>query len=297
MKVAGDVYVVECPFLRLGYFVSSCIIVGRGVIVVDTGVEESPRLAIYPYIEGLGSRISDISHILLTHAHFDHCGGAASMRGEAMCRVGVHELGKPFLEDPLLLDTQLTWRFPTLFQVGEPKFKPLEADISFRDGDILDADGIQLRILHTPGHSICSSCIVYEDRGIYICGDSIQGRGGNRPLLFHSSMEYIESLNRLSKEHVEVLVLGHPFPPFGKAVLRGWEAREHIKESLKAIEELNHLVLEILRDSRRPMDPRQICEALGVSQPVTIGCILEDLEGEGRVERFDEKLDLWIPSR
>ncbi|MCS7113426.1 MAG: MBL fold metallo-hydrolase [Candidatus Bathyarchaeota archaeon] len=297
MKAADDVYVVECPFLRPGYFVSSCIIVGRGVVVVDTGVEGSPRMAIYPCIEGLGRRVSDVSYILFTHSHFDHCGGAAEMKGEAMCRVGVHELGKPFLEDPMLLDIQLSRRFPTLFRVGEPRFKPLEVDVAFRDGDVLDANGIRLRMLHTPGHSICSSCIVYEDRGIYICGDSIQGRGGNRPLLFHSSTDYIGSLNRLSEERVEVMVLGHPFPPFGRAVLRGWEVREYIEESLKAIEELKHLVLDVLRGCRKPMDPKQIYEAIAVSQPVTIGCILEDLEVEGRVERFDEKLDLWIPSR
>ncbi|MBS7641828.1 MAG: MBL fold metallo-hydrolase [Candidatus Bathyarchaeia archaeon] len=294
MKVSDNVYLVECPFLRPGYFVSSCIIAGRGIVLVDTGLEDSPKQAIYPYLGDLGLGIRDVSHIILTHAHFDHCGGVSRIREEVLCRVGVHEYGKPFLEDPLLLDIQLNRRFPILYGIGEPRFKPVEADIVFKDSDIIDTGSVRLRIIHTPGHSPCSSCIVYEDKGIYISGDSIQGYGGNRPLLFHSSIDYMESLDKFSKEHIDILVLGHPFPPYGRAILRSWEVRDFIKESLEAIEKLRSLVLDILRESGKPMNPREIYERIGVSQPITIGCILEDLEREGEASRFDEGVDLWV---
>lgn len=294
MKVSDNVYVVECPFLRPGYFVSSCIIAGRGVILIDTGLEDSPKQAIYPYLEGLGLCIRDVSHILLTHAHFDHCSGVSTIRREARCRVGVHEYGRLYLEDPILLDTQLNKRFPTLYGIGEPRFKPIEADIVFKDSDIIDTDNVRLRIIHTPGHSPCSSCIVYEDKGIYVSGDSIQGYGANRPLLFHSSIDYMESLEKISKEHIEVLVLGHPFPPYGKAILRNWEVREFIKGSLEAIEKLRKLVLDTLREYGKPMNPREIYERINVSQPITIGCILEDLEREGEACRLDRGVDLWV---
>ena len=294
MKITDSIYFVECPWARPGYFVSSCIIVRRSIVVVDAGVEDSPKNAIYPYISSLGREISEISHLLLTHAHFDHCGGAAPMKDETKCSIGVHELGGPFLRDPGLLIKQLNSRFPTLFSGRDFSFKPVSPDILFRDGDLIDADGSHLRILHVPGHSPCSSCIVDEEEGVYICGDSAQGRGENRPLLFHSSSEYAESMRRLLSEPIKVLVIGHPFPPFSKAVLRGEEAKEHIRQSLRAIEELTRLVLEALKSLAKPASIKQIHERVGVSQPVTIGCVLEELEAEGKVERVD--VDLWAPS-
>ncbi|MEM3478417.1 MAG: MBL fold metallo-hydrolase [Candidatus Bathyarchaeia archaeon] len=294
MRIADNIYLVECPWSRPGYFVSSCVIARKNIIIVDAGVEETPKIAIYPYIGNLGRKSSEISHLLLTHAHFDHCGGAAPLKEETKCRLGVHEFGEPFLREPNPLINQLSKRFPTLFSKGEAAFKPASADILFKDNDLIDIDGVRLRILHTPGHSVCSSCIIEEEEGVYICGDSAQGRGENRPLLFHSSVEYIESMHRLLKEPVKTLVIGHPFPPFGKAVLRGEEAKEHVRQSLRAIEDLNRLVLETLKSLAKPVSLRHLYEKIGVSQPVTVGCVLEDLEREGIVERVD--VDLWALS-
>ncbi len=294
MRVTETIHLIECPWSRPGYFVSSCILIGETIAIIDAGTKEIPEASIYPYIRSLGRKISEVSHLLLTHAHFDHCGGAAPIKRETACKIGVHELGKPFLSNPELLNRQLHERFPTLFPRGKAEFEPVDADILFKDGDVIDVNGHQLRILHVPGHSPCSICIVDEEEGVYICGDSVQGRGGNRPLLFHSSAQYLESMQRLLKEPIKILITGHPFPPFNKALLVGEEAKEHVHQSIKAIEELSKLVWETLRNFRKPMSPKQIYEKIGVSRSVTIGCILEDLEREGKAEKVGE--DLWISS-
>ncbi|GAF91289.1 unnamed protein product [marine sediment metagenome] len=97
----------------------------------------------------------------------------------------------------------------------------MEPDILFSDGDIFNFNGRRLRIVATPGHSICSCYIVDEEHEIYMAGDSAQGRGEARPLIFHSVAAYTNSLRKLLGEPIEVLVNSHPFPPYGKAVLRG----------------------------------------------------------------------------
>lgn len=292
MEVADGIHLVKCPWST--YFVSSCIIVGDSIALVDVGSKESPEAAIYPYLRSLGREPSEISHILLTHAHHDHCGGVAPIGRETKCRVGVHELGKPFLEGPSLIDKHLRGRFPTLFSDSMADFEAVEVGIAFRDGDRIDLDGRELKVLHVPGHSPGSSCLVDEDRGVYICGDSIQGRGDRRPLIFHSSTEYLESMRRLLEEPIEIMVNGHPFPPFGEAVLRDAESLEHVRQSLIAIEELRELVLDILETAARPMSIRGIHERAGVSSPVTIGCILEALEKDLKAERVGaEEADLW----
>ncbi len=292
MEVAEGIHLIKCPFST--YFVSSCAIVGKSIALIDAGVTESPEVAIYPYLRSIGREPSEISHILLTHAHFDHCGGVAPIKRETRCKVGVHELGKTLLEDAGLIDRQLRNRFPNLFQEKKPDFESTKVDIALRDGDTIDLDGDTLRVLHVPGHSACSSCFVDDEQGVYICGDSVQGRGERRPLLFHSSTEYLKSMRRLIKEPIKLLINGHPFPPFNKAVLEGRESREHVSQSLRSIEELNSLVWNTLKTTRTPMSPKQMHERIGMSQPVTIGCILEALEKENKVERVSAReSDSW----
>ena len=291
-EVAKGIRLVKCPWGN--YFVSSCIIVGESITLIDAGTGESPGVAIYPYLRSIGREPSEISWVLLTHAHFDHCGGAVSVKRDTGCKVGVHELGKPFLEDAGLIDRQLHERFPSLFPEKEPSFDSAKADMVFKNGDKIDLDGRQLRVLHTPGHSACSSCLIDEEQGVYISGDSIQGRGGRRPLVLHSSNQYLESMRRLMEEPIQVLVTGHPFPPYNEAVLRGEKARRHVYESLKAMEELNTLVWNVLVATGKPMGLGQLHERLGVSQPVTIGCILEALEKDGKVKKIRaEEGELW----
>ena len=285
MEIAKGIHLIKCPWST--YFVSSCAIIGDTITLIDVGTSDSPESAIYPYLRSIGREPSEISHIILTHAHFDHCGGVAAIKKEADCKVYVHESGRPYMEDAGLINRELHNRFPALYPEKKHDFKSVRVDATFRDGDVLDLGGRQIRVLHTPGHSPCSSCLIDVDHGVYISGDSVQGRGERRPLLFYRSKDYAESMRRLLKEPVKILVTGHPFPPFNKAVLRGEDAVKHIRESLKGIEELRALVWRVLERSDRPLSIMQIYEELGVSQPVTIGCILEDLEREKKTERIE----------
>jgi len=293
MEIAKGIHLIKCPFSA--YFVSSCAIVGDTIALVDVGEASSPEAAIYPYLKSIGRDPSEISHIILTHAHFDHCGGVAPIKEKTDCKVYVHKLGKPYLEDAGLINRELHERFPSLYPEKKPDFESVKADVTFKDGDIIDLGWRQIRVLHAPGHSPCSSCLIDEEQGVYISGDSIQGRGERRPLLFYSPKEYVESMRRLLKEPVKVLITGHPFPPFNDALLKGENAVKHIHESLKGIEELKDLVWKVLEGSRKPLSIKQIHGKIGMSQPVTIGCILEDLEREGKTERTETAEGyLWL---
>jgi len=292
MEVARGIHLIKCPWST--YFVSSCMIIGDAITLVDVGTADSPEAAIYPYLKSIGREPSEISHIILTHAHFDHCGGVASIKKETDCKVYVYKLGKPYLEDAGLINRELHNRFPALYPEKKPDFDSVKADVTFEDGDLLDLGGRQIRVLHTPGHSPCSSCLIDEEQGVYISGDSIQGRGERRPLLFYSSKEYVESMRRLLKESVKILITGHPFPPFNEAVLKGEDAVKHIHESSRGIEDLKDLVWRVIKGSEKPLNIKQIYDKIGLSQPVTIGCILEEFEKEKKIERIKVAGDyLW----
>ena len=283
MEVVEGIHLIKCPWLN--YFVSSIAILDDAITLVDVGASDSPRTAIYPYLKKIGREPSEISRIILTHAHLDHCGGVAQIKKETGCKVYVHKSGKPYVEDADLINKELHERFPSICPRGKPGFESFKADVIFEGGDILELDGRRIHILHTPGHSPDSSCLLDEETGVCIAGDSVQGRGEGRPLLFYSSKEYAKSMRRLLQEPVKVFITGHPFPPFNEAVLRGEQVVKHINESLKGIKELKSQVWEILKEAEKPLSIKQIHEKAIASRAVTIGCILEDLEKEGKVKR------------
>ena len=52
---------------------------GDGLILIDTAIPESLYLLV-DSIYRLGFKLTDIKKILLSHAHFDHCGAAGAMK-------------------------------------------------------------------------------------------------------------------------------------------------------------------------------------------------------------------------
>lgn len=283
MRIAQDIYLIKCPFSA--YFTSVVALLGDSIAIIDAGMPSSPQEAIIPFLQGLGRDPKEISQIVLTHGHFDHCGGAKVFKDLSSAEVLVHEADRSFVEDPGLIDRELHRRFPDIYpRVGNPTFEAISVDKGLKDGDRLILGGHEFEVLHTPGHSPGSLCLLERNFGLCIAGDSIQGRGERRPLLFHSASAYSSSMRRLSMENLQSIVLGHPFPPFREAFLEGEAAKRHVDESLKAIEELKEKVLEILKE-HEALRIEGIQGRIQGIQGVSIGCILEDFLREGIVER------------
>jgi len=283
LEIADGIHLIKNPHST--YFVSSVLILGESLTLVDAGRVESPDNSIYPAIRALGRDPKEISLLVLTHSHWDHSAGAAQIKRETGCKVAVHSNGEAYLTDPETVARELTNRFPGIPPGNMAEFDAVTPEIVFGHGSTIPLDERDLKIVHTPGHSACSSCIVEPDLGLYIAGDSIQGRGERRPLIFHNTTEYLASMKRLQGESIETLVNGHPFPPSGEGLLRGEAAKLHVAESIIAVEELRRLVLETLNESDSLMGIKEIHDAAGAYQPYTIGCILESLEAEGKATR------------
>ena len=124
-----------------------------------------------------------VSAVLLTHGHLDHCGGARRF----------HQLtGAPTLaKDPLLC-------------IGG---EPLTVD-----GATLDIAGLDIQVLHTPGHTADSVSFVVRSRDetVVLTGDTILGRGTT--VVAHPDGRlgpYLGSLARLRELRRAVLLPGH----------------------------------------------------------------------------------------
>ena len=90
--------------------------------------------------------------ILLTHGHFDHIAGVKVLREQTGAVVAIHRLDAPLLIDA---EKNLSDGFGVSVIVG-PADRELEQSI-------YTFAGLEVKVLHTPGHSQGSACYFIED--------------------------------------------------------------------------------------------------------------------------------------
>ena len=266
---------IRCPFNRPGYFVGVVAILGDTVTLVDTGVAASPEEAILPFLQSMGRQVSEITQIVLTHSHGDHAGGVPALVTASPARVYVHELEAAAVKGKLAHPARVT---------------------SFRHGDVLELSGRQVEVIHLPGHSAGSVCLFDRELGLGISGDSVQGGGPTRPLLFYSAAGYRNALERLAQVPLQTLMLGHPYEPFGQGVIRGAQVPELIAASRQALAGLTVAVERVLRQSGRPLTVDEIVAAGQLQvRPVSVQVVLEGLAQQGKVQALGEaESRLWL---
>lgn len=174
--------------LTLGLYQTNTYILQKGdrCVIVDPGYEPETILAF------LQENSLTADAILLTHGHFDHVGGVRQLAADLECPVYIHEAD-------LSLPPQLT--------AG-----PLYYTDLYAEGDALSPAGLSIRVLHTPGHTPGSVCLLCDD--MMLSGDTLfAGSCGRTDLPGGSWSTIVQSLKRLAKLEKNYRVFpGHAEP-------------------------------------------------------------------------------------
>lgn len=126
-----------------------------------------------------------IAAILLTHGHFDHIGAVGALM-EKDTTLAVHRLDAPLLQDP---QANVSW------MLGRSVTAPAPTRL-LEEGDEVEAAGMTLQVLHTPGHTPGGVC--YELGENLFTGDTMFDRGyGRTDLPGGDEDALIRSLRRL----------------------------------------------------------------------------------------------------
>lgn len=125
----------------------------RGVIV-DPG-EEAPRL-----LEAADALGIELEAILLTHCHFDHVGAVAPVAEATGAPVYC-----PEIEVPVLADIS-SWMPP-----GLGPYESYDADETVGGGEHLSLAGLEIDVIHTPGHSPGHVTYSIPDGSLVLSGD------------------------------------------------------------------------------------------------------------------------------
>ena len=163
---------IHITTLPLGAYQTNCYIVwnenSQQCLVIDPGYESDEILSL--------TQGKQVSAILLTHGHFDHVGGVGQLACETGCRVYI-------CPEDLSMPPQMT--------AG-----PIFYTNTYGEGDVLHLADISLRILHTPGHTPGSVCILAENA--LFTGDTLfQDSCGRTDLPGGDWATILKSLRRL----------------------------------------------------------------------------------------------------
>ena len=182
---------MELAELTVGMLGTKCYVLSAegntGCIVIDPGAEPERIL------KAAGSR--RIEAILLTHGHFDHIGAIAPLMQEGTALI-IHSLDAPMLQDSKLnAGMELTG-----MNITAPQATRL-----VRDGDILSYAGLDLRVVHTPGHTPGGVCYLCGNNAF--TGDTLFHHGwGRTDLTGGSQSDLMASLRRLIVMTKEMII-------------------------------------------------------------------------------------------
>lgn len=174
----------------------------REAIAIDTATPSLGWIA-----GGLAERGWTLRLIVSTHGHWDHVGDNAAVAEHTGAQVAVHPADAGMLRAP-----QPLW---APFEIV-----PSVPAVDLAEGGEIRFGEIRLRVLHTPGHTPGSVCLVSDDHGAIWSGDTLFAGGWGRvDLPGGSADEMAASLARLAGLEDRMRV----FPGHGAATTLGRE--------------------------------------------------------------------------
>jgi hydroxyacylglutathione hydrolase len=186
--------------LPVGPLQCNCSIVGdetsREALVIDPGDEIDSILALLKK-HGLA-----VKQIVVTHAHIDHVGGAMKLKQATGAPILLNENDSALLA---MLDVQASW-------LGMKAPGQVSIDQNIAEGDVVKAGSLQGEVMHTPGHTEGSICVLFAPQNLLIAGDTLfAGSIGRTDLPGGNYKKIIDSLHGrlLALPDQTIVVPGH----------------------------------------------------------------------------------------
>lgn len=187
-RIADGVWVVELPLPQAGVVdETNCYLYADdagGVHLIDPGWgTPANRELLEAGLADAGFGLGDVRSITATHLHPDHLGLGARLRTELGIPVALHRAERDALSRALYPspdETIARWgvpeeHIPDIHDGLVPRSHPLDygVDVILDDGDALPIPGRDVRVVHTPGHTVGSICLHDADAGLLFTGDHV----------------------------------------------------------------------------------------------------------------------------
>lgn len=187
-----NAYVLYCPATKTA-------------AVIDPAPGSAENISSFIEKEGLKPE-----KLLFTHTHFDHIADAAALlKKYPAIEIWVHPLDAPNLIKPG------SDKLPQFMHV-----EPVEPQFFFEDGSRIGLGNLQIKVIHTPGHTPGGVCFYLPEQKLLISGDTLfKGTIGN--LSFPTAQPDLmwPSLKKLAQLDADT----HVYPGHGPSTTIGSE--------------------------------------------------------------------------
>ncbi|MDQ4117659.1 MAG: N-acyl homoserine lactonase family protein [Actinomycetota bacterium] len=193
-----------------------------GELASHLGLDFSDDMRVDRQIEAVGHSTSDVTHVIISHSHFDHTGGI-SLFPNARFYIGAPDLAYAYWPMPA---ASVFFRTADIEPARGFDWQPLTGDLDlFGDGaiQILGMPG------HTPGNT--STLVRLPNRSVMLTGDTVhvpEALSDDLPMPSdYNTLDAVHSIRRMKQiahAHDAEVIIQHDFD--------GWNRLKKIGEAL-----------------------------------------------------------------
>lgn len=151
----------------------------REAMVIDPGGEADKILELLNILQ------AKVKYIYITHCHADHIGALKEIKEKTGAQVLIHREDAEGLYNPNI----------NLAEMIGITYEGMEADARVDEGDLLHVGKIELKVIHTPGHTKGGSCLYCAKEKFLISGDTLfRGMWGRTDLPTSNFISIMQSI-------------------------------------------------------------------------------------------------------
>ncbi len=277
-KVNENTTLIDITMMGVHGVTAVYLIEGGKKCLIDGGTSTEARYIIKD-LEKLGAFPPDM--IIVTHSHWDHTQAIPRMRKKAAKMGKKIEVIASQKAIPLLKDQSWNGVF------AEAAYKNIEDVTPVNEGDIINLDGIRLKVFDVPGHTMDHIALFDEKNKNIFVGDSLGYKVSDAFMVpafmppFCNKEAFLTSINKLKSITYDTLCLAHIgyiFDEEAKTILEEaitawdnwWGVFEENRDKLDDVASM----IKILKQSfLKNLDTEQFGDALlqGVTHWLSLG--------------------------